>query len=74
MEPIEVIAPGEHIKLDDEIPAQIIGVVIRAGNCLQYEVTWWDGRQRQSKYLYDCELPANPQAKGIIYLSPLPVK
>lgn len=52
---IEVYAIGSIVKLDGALEARITALTIR-GPLLQYEVTWWNERERQVEWVEPCEI------------------
>jgi hypothetical protein len=49
---MEVYEIGSQVLIDGDIPATVTAINIRGiEHRLQYEVTWWDERNRKSDWL-----------------------
>jgi hypothetical protein len=54
-----IIRPGTEINLDrhgEELLGIITQVCISQNDAVQYQVVWWDGRQRRLEWINACEL------------------
>lgn len=56
MRQIEVMQPGSPVTIGEEIEAVVFGVMLRDKGYVQYEVAWWDGNTRNSKWLDQSEV------------------
>ena len=54
--PLSIIEPGTSVLIGDDIPAVVMGVLIRANKSVTYECSWWNGRTREEKWLAECEV------------------
>lgn len=69
---LKVLAPGTRVIIGDDIHALVTQVLISADNHIQYQCSWWDGRQRNLEWLEAEECAANESAErvGIGFASP----
>jgi hypothetical protein len=51
---IEVYPIGTKVTLEGGIPGNIIAILLEPRNGIQYKISWWNGRERKSEWLYDC--------------------
>lgn len=47
---------GTKVKIGDDIPATITGVMFRINDAVSYEVTWWENRAHKTEWLYPSEV------------------
>ena len=50
MPELEIYAPGTIVSIEGSIDGTINSIVIGGGNNIKYEVSWWDGNQRNLSY------------------------
>lgn len=53
---LEVYPIGKKVMLADNIPGIITAILIEPKNCLQYKVSWWNGRDRKSEWVNSFEV------------------
>ena len=57
--------PGDIVTIAESLKGTVTGVCVRDEHAVTIEVTWWDGRTRQTAWFSPYELGAD-QAKGQI--------
>lgn len=60
---IIVIAPGSKVRIGDDIPAFVTAVSINATGRVLYNVSWWNGRMHEEKWLECFELHRTEETK-----------
>ena len=61
----DVPLPGDIVTIAEGLKGTVTGVCVRDEHAVTIEVTWWDGRTRQTAWFSPYELGAD-QAKGQI--------
>lgn len=54
-EELTVYPIGAAVRLQTDILATVIGIFIEQSG-VSYKVSWWDGRKRESTYVYEVEI------------------
>ena len=52
---IKIYPVGSKVKLEADIPAKIIAVLLSPNNDIQYKICWWNGRDRKTEWMYPLE-------------------
>lgn len=67
MNKLMVYPPGTAVLIgfgDDIFAAQVLAVAVYAHN-IQYQVSWWDGRQRRTDWLEDFEVQSQHEGQKL---------
>lgn len=68
---IRVVSPGARVRVGpSKVEAVVLQVSIVAGEQVQYQVAWWDGRERHMDWLDPSEVDTNGVTKASIGFYP----
>lgn len=63
---ISIIPPGANVRIggssEDEFAGVVCQACIREGGAVQYQVAWWNGRERRCEWLEACEVVTAQEA------------
>ncbi len=62
---IEVYPNGTKVKIDGEITGVVTGINITGRQHVTYQVGWWNGRSRESKWLESFEVEACEHGQSV---------
>ena len=63
---VEVFRVGTEVRIGQTIPGIVTGIMIRDGCRISYEISWWDNRTHNCKWLEDCEVKAHCPTSGVV--------
>jgi hypothetical protein len=63
---MEIIRPGATVTIGDEIEALVTQVCIRECDHVSYQCVWWDGNNRKTQWLEECEVDAHQVSHAMI--------
>jgi hypothetical protein len=62
-----LFAVGAWVLIGDTVPAQVRQICISANEDVEYEVVWWDGRDRKMTWLSAFELKVDPDKETLLF-------
>ena len=65
MDELEVFRYGTSVVIGGEIPGIITGIMVRESK-VSYEVSWWDGRTHNCKWLENCEVKVSNPTSSVL--------
>jgi len=63
---MKVFPVGTKVFLRDDIPATIKSILIKSEDCVGYECSWFNGRERKLEWFSDYEFSCDNINKSII--------